>query len=223
MKQKIREFTIIALYTATLGTPLSLWAHKARVFAAGEGDRIEGYAYFAGGARARNCSVTLYTMDGRKVGQTKTDAKGTFSFSVHQHCDHKVVLDAGDGHRAEFVVSADELTPAASASEQPAPKGGTVPGTGSDRESETPVVGPGALPPRSVDIARTVDRALARRLRPLEERLDRYEQKVRWHDVAGGIGYILGLAGVFSLLAARRRKPDPGDTKHAAHDGGSAP
>lgn len=201
MKQTAREFTTFALWLLLLGAPASLSAHKVRVFATGDGDRIEGYAYFPGGVRARNCSVTLFTMDGTKVGQTQTDAKGTFSFSAHQHCDHKVVLDAGDGHHAEFVVSADELGPAVGEPVRSAAE--THTGKKSSPESGAP--NPGAQS-QSAEFARIVDRILARRLRPFEERLDRYEAKVYWHDVAGGIGYILGLAGLFVLLTSRQGK-----------------
>ncbi len=176
-------------------------AHRVKLFAAGEGDEISGYAYFPGGARAKGCSIAVYAPDGTKLGETRTDSKGEFSFRTRRRCDHRLVLDAGDGHRAEFTVSAAELGPElpdGSGAGAPAPRAVSPP-SGSAAAASTPT-GPG-------DLGKLLDRTLARRLRPLEERLDRYEDRVRWHDVIGGIGYILGLAGLYVLVKSRRRSP----------------
>ncbi|NOY82740.1 MAG: carboxypeptidase regulatory-like domain-containing protein [Kiritimatiellaeota bacterium] len=177
-------------------------AHRVKLFAAGEGDRISGYAYFPGGARAKDCLITVYAPDGAKLGETRTDSKGEFSFRTDRHCDHRLVLDAGDGHRTEFTVSADELGPGL-------PVGGTdapvTPPTIRPLGRRSAAAAPSPAPPG--DLGKLLDRILARRLRPLEERLDRYEDRVRWHDVIGGIGYILGIAGLYVLLKSGRRSP----------------
>jgi nickel transport protein len=52
-----------------------------------------------------------------------------------------------------------------------------------------------------------VDAALAARLSPLTRMLAsrQREEGVRLTDVIGGIGYILGLAGLYAYFAGRRR------------------
>ena len=54
--------------------------------------------------------------------------------------------------------------------------------------------------------------ALTRQIVQLRKQLDDYEQKTRWRDVLGGIGYILGLMGVaFYFLGVRRKEKRSGD------------
>ena len=49
-----------------------------------------------------------------------------------------------------------------------------------------------------------VEHAVARQVRPLREQIEAYEHKIRVHDVLGGIGYILGIAGILFFVRARR-------------------
>ena len=55
-------------------------------------------------------------------------------------------------------------------------------------------------------LARVVERSVAMRVRPLARELKEFKEEVRFHDVLGGIGYIVGLAGLaFYFLGVRRR------------------
>jgi len=64
-------------------------------------------------------------------------------------------------------------------------------------------------------LARVVERSVAMRVRPLARELKEFKEEVRFRDVLGGIGYIVGLAGLaFYFLGVRRRDRDkmqPGD------------
>lgn len=51
---------------------------------------------------------------------------------------------------------------------------------------------------------------LRNELQPLREDLARYEQRIRLHDVIGGIGFIVGLAGAWVFWAARRERRKAG-------------
>jgi len=50
------------------------------------------------------------------------------------------------------------------------------------------------------------DEQISRQIHELREQLHDYEQRTRLRDVLGGIGYILGLAGVVALIKTRRRE-----------------
>jgi len=50
------------------------------------------------------------------------------------------------------------------------------------------------------------DEQISRQIHELREQLHEYEQRTRLRDVLGGIGYILGLAGVVALMKTRRRE-----------------
>ncbi|WP_343867009.1 hypothetical protein [Caenispirillum bisanense] len=51
----------------------------------------------------------------------------------------------------------------------------------------------------------TIARAVAREVNPLREQLEAYEEKVRLHDILGGLGWIAGLTGIAFYILARRR------------------
>lgn len=84
-------------------------AHKVHLFAVPEGAEIAGSAYFSGGGPAAGASVRVYGPDGGLLAQLETDAEGRFRFTAARRQDHRFVLQSADGHRAEFVVFADEL------------------------------------------------------------------------------------------------------------------
>lgn len=169
-------------------------AHKMRLFATAEGSLVSGYGYFSGGDRAQDVVVTAEA-GGAVVHSGVTAEDGTFSFTATLRADHLIRLDAGDGHAASFTLRAAELPESL-----PTPE----PRTG----GETPGPVKAAAPPALDDarLAELVERAVARQVRPLREQLDAYEQTTRWRDAVGGIGFIVGLAGLAYGLASRKRE-----------------
>ncbi len=162
-------------------------AHRMKVFAAAEGAMVSGYVYFSPGGRARDAAVVATVPDGTVIFQGRTDPDGGFRFEAGQRRDLRITAEGGDGHEASFVVRAAELPDAPPA----APPVGTAP------------------PP--ADLAALVERSVARQVRPLREQLDAFQDAARWHDVLGGIGYIVGLGGLAYGLAMRpRKRPRPG-------------
>jgi len=51
------------------------------------------------------------------------------------------------------------------------------------------------------------ERAVARQVRPLREEMVACVERIRLRDVIGGLGYILGIAGIGFYVAARRARP----------------
>ena len=179
----------------------SAFAHKLKVFATAEGTRICGYVYFPGGGRAKAVKVEVLGPAGTKLGEATTDGKGEFTFEARVRCDHTLVADSGDGHRATFLLEAAELPDA-------------LPTPGGPKAEDAPkpsAAGPAPRPvpqaPLAPELTQMLDEAVARHVRPLREQLERYEEKRRLHDILGGIGYIVGITGLaFYFLGARRRK-----------------
>jgi len=59
------------------------------------------------------------------------------------------------------------------------------------------------------DIASEVEKAVAKKVRPLERELRAFKEEIRFHDIIGGIGYIVGVMGLaFYFLGIRRRDRD---------------
>ena len=169
--------------------------HKLKVFATGEGGAITGYVYFPGGGRARDLTVVALAPDGSEAGQASTNDEGEFTIPVTGRSDYTVVAETADGHRAEFLVAAEELSAALPARSEPA----AVQAESTTAASDEPEADADGM-------RRLVEEAVRKQVRPLREQLDAYEEKVGFRDVIGGIGYIIGLAGIaFYFLGVRKR------------------
>jgi nickel transport protein len=168
-------------------------AHRLNVVAPVQGTTIAGEAYYADGSPARNAKVTVLDPAGQTLGESTTDSEGRFVFPLRWRCDHRVVVDGGEGHTKTVTVPAKEI-PAT----LPAWSGEVSPSAGDP--SAPPAAGTSAEP--SAQLA-----AIGEQLAELRKEVARYENKVRLHDVLGGIGCILGLMGLaFYFLGVRRKE-----------------
>lgn len=178
------------------------YAHKLKVFATAVGAEIEGNVYFVGSGPAPGAKVSIDIGDGSPLTPLLTDAEGKFRFTAVRRADHVISVDTGDGHSAQTIVAADDLPSSLPSSTN----------AGSAAASATLVA---ATAPRAALFATTTDeaaledlvtKAVAQQIRPLREQLNAYEDQVRLRDIVGGIGYIVGLAGLAMWL--RRRQQD---------------
>jgi len=189
-------------------------AHRINVFAAAEGEVIAGHAYFSGGSPVIGAAVRISDAEQRLLAETTTDENGAFTYAARSRCDHIIVVDAGDGHAARWVVAADELPRSLPAREHAAGEGRSAPPDGrADRNAQSATRATGATgrtesrsaPLDDDALAAAIARAVGQQIRPLREQFARYEQQVRLRDIVGGIGYILGLAGLAFFLTGRRK------------------
>lgn len=176
---------------------VSLWlasapamAHRLQIFAFVDGDRIEGSAYFAGGAAAPGARIQVLDAQGRPLTELTPDPSGAFSYQAQTAEDHMVVAEIGDGHRAEWRIRASELAPG-------------FPGTSVPREPGTTPL-PSRAPAKEADLRVLVEQAVARQIRPLREELAAAQGRATLRDLLGGIGYILGLLGLLVWWRSRR-------------------
>jgi len=177
--------------------------HRVNIFAATESSRISGYVYFSGGSRAKNVTVQVSGPDGAEFGHVSTNEKGEFTYEATHGCDHLLTVETADGHRATWTVKADELPeslPGASA------KGDGEPVA--PARAEAPLLAPADAPGvRAVE--QRIAQSVAAQVRPLREQIARLEEKIRLRDVIGGIGYLLGVAGIaFYFLGVRKLAAD---------------
>ena len=170
------------------------FAHRLNVVALVQGEKVTGEAYFVDGSPAQNAVVTALDPAGKELARTTTDAQGRFSFPLRVRCDHRVVVDAGDGHGKTVTVPAKEMP-------------GTLPAwdgepASSGQEAASPASAQGPVEASSGQLA-----AIQEQLAGLRKELARHESKVRFHDVLAGLGFILGLMGLaFYFLGVRRRE-----------------
>lgn len=184
-------------------------AHKLKVFATVEGGAITGFAFFVGGGRPEGAHVAFRDDAGHDLASAITDTSGAFAFTPAKAEDITVVVDAGDGHSAQTHIAAERLAPLA----DPA-VGAAAPSPAAMAPTAEPASRP-AAPAAGCDpalMARLVDEAVARQIRPLLEAEAEAEDKVRFRDVVGGIGMIVGLFGtaLWASTRAKARRGSPG-------------
>ena len=158
-------------------------AHLVHVDAHVHGHTIHATAYYHGDTPVRNAKVTAYDPAGETLAETTTDEDGKFSLEARYRCDHRLVVDTGDGHGTEYTVTAAEL--------------------------------PGDLPPRGgapVAAPTAADHhhhhnGVSTEIAALRKQIAEFRRETRLRDVLGGIGYIVGIAGIaFYFLGLKRQR-----------------
>lgn len=175
-------------------------AHKVNMFAFAEDDRVFVEGYFTDGKRARNSTVEVFSPSGEVLVAGQTDDQGSFSFEIPQRTDLRIELNSGMGHQTEYTLTEAELTGA------PAP---AVEDTAGGGPEQVAVVGDDAEPApggssAAVDQA-AVRRAVGEALRPVMRSLSELKERRTFSDIIGGIGFIVGIMGVFFYLKARKQ------------------
>jgi nickel transport protein len=177
----------IVLVFLAISASIGASAHRIKLFAAEENGQIKGYGY-AGSRRIVNSPVTV-SLDGKVVTTLKTDSNGEFAFTPPQKSgSYLLELDTGDGHRAEYTV---ELAAVAEPEEVQI----VMPPVETAVKTEAKTT---SVSPRERDISR--------QLFALQQKLDQVENKIRLHDILGGIGYIIGIAGICFYFSAGKKK-----------------
>jgi nickel transport protein len=187
-------FAILAFFL--LASPT--FAHGIRVSASVEGKTIHGRVTYQGGEPVKNCTVTGHDAADEVLAKTKTDDEGKFAFEARWRCDYHVEAETEDGHGGEYVVKAALLPRDLPSRESPA---------ATDSRSAEHAHGH-AADDASGENPWTAEqlRVVQAKLDALQEKLDASERSIRIRDVLGGIGYIFGLFGLYSVAVHYRKK-----------------
>ena len=168
-------------------------AHRLKLFATLEDSTISGYAFFVGSGRAQDADLRIKDMSGKEIAALRTDGQGAYLWKAPNAQTYHLVANTGDGHVAEATIDAKRFSgvsaeaPDQSENDEPAPAG-TI---------------------NAAQMERIVDAAVARQMRPLIEAYEAAEGRTRFNDIMGGIGMIIGLAGLSLWAQARRREKKP--------------
>jgi len=185
---------MILTFIFTSETPV--FAHKVYLFAWLEGDRVYTESSFGGKKKVRGGLVRVFGPSGNELLQGKTNEKGEFSFNIPQKTDLRIVLDTNRGHKAEYILSADEITDTAGTSEPAAEK----------KELHESLASP--VPVDIEQIRMVVEQTVDERLKPIRKALAKIQEQKGpgFMEVIGGIGYIFGCMGLILYFRDRRKQ-----------------
>lgn len=192
MKHKFL-FPAVALSLILLANH-SAQAHKIIASVFTSGNTIEGEIAFSNGDFAKNVVVEVFDEESNKLGETKTDEEGFFVFTPSKPVTHIFKANLGAGHVANARMEASELPLAQAAAVS------TAIATPASAQKVAPI------PAQQLEDTRSMLRKIIKQeITPLRKELMAYKEKNNMQTILGGIGYIMGLFGLFFYLAARRK------------------
>lgn len=166
------------------------FAHGLNIFANNQQNQIVGNAYYADQTPANYEQVLLYDQENALLQKNVTNEQGRFQFTIDKPQTYKVVVKAGEGHQAETLVIVSQ--PKTNNLEQQLQQA---------LETKFQYNAPDC---KTNSLEKNLTHILQQEMQSLKEQLHRYETKIRWHDILGGLGYIFGLAGFFLYFKTRK-------------------
>ncbi|MBG0789472.1 MAG: hypothetical protein H0S80_03125 [Desulfovibrionaceae bacterium] len=198
---------VCAALAATLCLAAASDAHRVNIFAYVDGDSVVTESGYSRSSRVNKGTVEVYdAASGELLLSGVTDEEGRYAFPIPEKArreglDLRLLLKAGVGHQAEWVVKAEEFGDApAQAASAPAPEQAQAPAAA----VPAPVAAPAPASVAAVDAA-AVEAVVKRELEPVKRMLaDMSEPGPSVTEILGGIGYIFGLFGVAAYVKSRK-------------------
>lgn len=192
-----RHGAVGALFALLFVSAGAAHAHKVNVFAYLEGNQVYVQGYFMDGKKAKNSTVIVYGKKGERLSEGVTNEAGEYVFPVSANEGIRVVLNAGQGHQAEYTFSADELAGGGAA------LAGSAAEVSPATETKDVVVNQSAT--GGDDMAAVVRHAVQAGILPLAREIDELKERRSFSDILGGIGFIVGILGLFAYVKSRKQ------------------
>lgn len=205
----MRFFIVLTLSLLSLTLSTTAFGHKVRIFAYGDGEMIVGETAFSGGKKPKNVEISVLGKNTEKVlATTTTDELGKFKVPIPEEAkseklDLRIVVNVGEGHRGEWLLEASEYLPNITQNHSDSHKNSV--------EAKSPA--PESTPPQNkitIDpdqLQLLVEKAVEKQLGPVKQMLAaNREKQVSLQDILGGIGYLLGLAGIAAYIQSKKEK-----------------
>jgi len=181
--------------------PTLVIAHRVTIFAWIEGDLIKTQSKFSGGKRVNKGVVRVYDKQGQKLLQGQTNKHGEFSFKIPKKSEMKIVIDAGMGHQAQWILSEDTFV------DHPTDTNPTP--TSHPDHSEIQVEND--LEINMTELEKIIEQTMDRKMIPFTRQLNQFltsQESPSFSDILAGIGYILGLVGLGTYIHYRNKLND---------------
>ena len=192
-------------------------AHKVRIFAWEESGIINTEVKFSGGRPAKNAQISVTSIrDMKELLTGITDSNGMFSFPIpdtakKNHYNLEISVNSGDGHKNSWLLNAADYLKITENTHQQQPAPSSPP------SSPTSLQAAQQAPPEQQkstlvvvaqeQLSQIIESALDKKLGPIKRSLaEQQEKKPSLQDIFGGIGYILGLAGIAAYFKSQKKR-----------------
>ena len=185
------------------------FAHRVNIFAWVEGDTVFTKSKFAGAREVKGGKILVMDDQGNELLTGQTDNQGEFSFKVPGRMDLRIVLVAGQGHQADWVLHASEMGAVSSEekSAAKADKSAQVERTMIEPKNKGTEPAAPEFEIEKEELETVIESILDKKLKPLYAMLAEIRQEgPTLKDIFAGIGYILGLVGIAAYVHSRKKK-----------------
>ncbi len=179
-------------------------AHRVRIFAYENGGTIFTEAKFSGGKPAKNSEILVQVADTNTILLTgHTNEEGTFSFPVpekakNEHLALDIIINVGEGHKNQWRLSAEEYLGGSAKKISPTPS--------ITKREPANEKAPLLIQVDDEQLQKIIENALDEKLAPIKRMLvENRDRKPGIRDILGGIGYILGLAGIGAYFHSKKK------------------
>lgn len=174
-------------------------AHRVNLFTQTQGDKVLCQCFYNDGKPVRGMNIQVKTLDGTVIVEDMTDDEGMFSFKPQVYEDLQIILNAGMGHTAETTVKKEDL---------PEMKQKTTKET---QQQPTPAAKKVEIPEHDNHIdeeqlREIVEQIVDEKLRPVTELIHKQQRSYSLTTIIGGIGYIVGIFGLFMFWKSRKKR-----------------
>ena len=181
-------------------------AHRLNVFAYSQAHEICVETSFQGGKPARGADVRVLTDEGSVFLTAKTEQDGKVCMALpdgFEPAPLTVIVNAGEGHQNQWKLSKEDFSLGSDSK--------TAVSTVKLAPPEIPVkaASPKIYSQEELDAALKAagEKTEKQVIAPLRKQLAEAQQpKITWRDIVGGLGWCLGLGGLFAWISTRRQK-----------------
>ena len=196
MKNKL-YLILIYIFLIIIMMDVSVFAHKVNIFAYVEGGKIYTESYFNDGKKCMDSKIEVFDNQENKLFEGLTDEEGMLSLEISPEDiidgDLKVVLTASMGHRAEYIIPANELR-------------GVTELTQEKPEESASKVSPEISSFDVKEIQSLIEDTLDEKLMPIIREIKKsQENRISPTEIIGGIGYIVGIFGIIAYFLSRKK------------------
>ncbi len=188
-------------------------AHKVRIFAWEESGIIKTEVKFSGGRPAKNAQIRVISIRDKKELLTGiTDSNGMFSFPIpdtakKNHYNLEISVNSGDGHKNSWLLNAADYLQITENTHQQQPASSSPTSLQAAQQAPPEQQKSTVVVVDHEQLSQIIEAALDRKLGPIKRSLaEQQDNQPSLQDILGGIGYILGLAGIAAYFKSQKKR-----------------